>query len=51
MKIFYQVRLQKYQERRVFLIGMLEAECSKLENQARFILEKIDGKVIIGKFC
>ena len=48
IKVYQKVRLQKYQERRVFLLGMLEAECSKLENQARFILEKIEGKVVIG---
>ena len=41
--------MTKYNERKKFLLGMLEAECSKLENQARFILEKIEGKVVIGK--
>lgn len=29
---------------------MLGAESAKLNNQARFILEKIDGKIIIGMF-
>lgn len=47
LKAYYKVRLTKYQERKEFLLGMLEAECAKLENQARFILEKIDGKVVI----
>ena len=47
VKSFYTVRLQIFQKRRLFLIGMLEAECSKLENQARFILEKIEGKIVI----
>jgi len=46
-QIFYDIRLKKYHERKAFLLGMLEAECSKLENQARFILEKIEGKIII----
>ena len=27
---------------------MLEAEVSRLENQVRFIVEKIDGKIAIG---
>ena len=28
---------------------MLTAESSKLSSQARFILEKIEGQIIIGK--
>ncbi|XP_065661520.1 DNA topoisomerase 2-alpha isoform X4 [Hydra vulgaris] len=47
MKAFFNVRMAKYNERKKFILGMLEAECSKLENQARFILEKIEGKIII----
>ena len=49
LKDFFDIRLKKYQERKDFVEGMLEAECSKLENQARFILEKIDGQVVLGK--
>ncbi len=49
LKEFYEVRLKKYYERKDYLKGKLEAECSKLENQARFILEKIEGKISIGK--
>lgn len=48
LKDFFEVRRQKYRERKTYLKGMLEAEASKLENQARFILEKIDGDVAIG---
>ena len=48
LKEFFEVRRQKYRERKTYLKGMLEAEASKLENQARFILEKIDGDVAIG---
>ncbi|XP_015687762.1 DNA topoisomerase 2-alpha [Protobothrops mucrosquamatus] len=44
---FYQVRLRYYCLRKDWLIGMLDAESTKLNNQARFILEKIDGKVVI----
>ena len=47
---FYGIRLRKYQERKDFLVGMLQAEASRLENQARFIMEKIEGKIVIGKF-
>jgi len=49
IKDFYKIRHQKYIERKNFLTGMLEAEASRLENQARFILEKIEGKIIIGQ--
>lgn len=30
-------------------MGSLGAEASKLSNQARFVLEKIEGKISIGK--
>jgi len=39
-----------YSARKQYLDGMLEAEARKLSNQARFILEKIEGKIVIGKF-
>lgn len=38
-----------YDKRKQFLDGMLDAEARKLSNQARFILEKIEGKIVIGK--
>ncbi len=49
LKDFYEIRLKKYYERKDYLKGKLEAEASKLENQARFILEKIEGQISIGK--
>ena len=49
MRDFYAIRLRKYVERKEFMVGMLQAEASRLENQARFILEKIEGKIVIGK--
>ena len=48
LKEFFEIRMAKYGERKAFIEGMLDAEAAKLENQARFILEKIDGKVVIG---
>lgn len=48
---FYQVRLRYYCLRKEWLTGMLGAESAKLNNQARFILEKIEGKIVIGKHC
>lgn len=44
---FYQVRMDGYVKRRDYLLGLLTAEADKLSNQARFILEKCDGKLII----
>ncbi|XP_069733450.1 DNA topoisomerase 2-alpha [Phaenicophaeus curvirostris] len=47
LKEFFELRLQYYNLRKEWLIGMLGAESAKLSNQARFILEKIDGKIVI----
>ena len=43
-----QVRLDMYRKRKIYLEGMLSAESTKLDSQARFIVEKIDGTVVIG---
>ena len=40
-------RLTYYQKRKNYLEGMLEAEALKLSNQARFILEKCDGSLVV----
>ncbi|KAL7677370.1 hypothetical protein ACOME3_003607 [Neoechinorhynchus agilis] len=47
LKDFYKVRLKMYEKRKEYLIGLLEAESSKLDNMARFILEKIEGVIRI----
>ncbi|XP_010279879.1 PREDICTED: DNA topoisomerase 2-alpha, partial [Phaethon lepturus] len=47
LKEFFELRLRYYNLRKEWLIGMLSAESAKLSNQARFILEKIDGKIVI----
>ncbi|XP_022654783.1 DNA topoisomerase 2-like isoform X2 [Varroa destructor] len=44
---FFNVRLQGYVKRRDYLIGLLTAEADKLSNQARFILEKCDGRLVV----
>ena len=49
LKEFYEVRLELYGKRKDWLVGQLEAEAAKLTNQARFIMEKIEGKVVIGE--
>ena len=46
---YYAVRLECYVKRKDFLEGMLDAEAKKLTAQARFILEKIKGVIVIGK--
>ncbi|KAG8139195.1 hypothetical protein E2320_001967, partial [Naja naja] len=47
LKEFFDLRLNYYGLRKEWLIGMLGAESTKLNNQARFILEKIQGKIAI----
>ncbi|OXB77750.1 UNVERIFIED_CONTAM: hypothetical protein H355_013138 [Colinus virginianus] len=47
LKEFFDLRLHYYSLRKEWLVGMLGAESTKLNNQARFILEKIQGKITI----
>uniref|UniRef100_A0A1B6ECC9 DNA topoisomerase 2 n=1 Tax=Clastoptera arizonana TaxID=38151 RepID=A0A1B6ECC9_9HEMI len=47
IKEFYVVRLEYYVKRKAYLEGILEAETKKISNQARFIIEKCDGKLTI----
>ncbi|XP_053309039.1 DNA topoisomerase 2-alpha [Spea bombifrons] len=47
LKEFFELRLRYYGLRKDWMVGMLTAEASKLTNQARFILEKIEGKIVI----
>jgi DNA topoisomerase-2 len=42
---FYGMRLSLYGKRKEYLENMLGAECAKLDNIARFIVEKCDGKI------
>lgn len=46
---FFELRMKYYVLRKDWLAGMLGAESAKLSNQARFILEKIQGTLVIGK--
>ena len=45
---YYGVRLNCYVKRKEFLEGMLAAEAERLTAQARVILEKIDGSIVVG---
>ncbi|GCB74640.1 hypothetical protein scyTo_0003731 [Scyliorhinus torazame] len=47
LKEFFNLRLKYYDLRKDWLEGLLGAEFSKLSNQARFILEKIEGVLVI----
>lgn len=47
LKEFFDLRLHYYSLRKEWLVGMLGAEAARLNNQARFILEKIQGKITI----
>lgn len=49
LKEFFELRLHYYKLRKDWLVGSLAAEAAKLSNQARFVLEKIEGKITIGK--
>ena len=42
---YFHVRLEYYAKRKEYLQDLLGAECLKLDNIARFILEKIQGKI------
>ena len=50
LREFYDLRLKYYVKRKEFMEGMLLAESVKLANQARFICEKIDGRIAVGNF-
>lgn len=50
MKEFFELRMKYYMLRKDWLTGMLSAESLKLSNQARFILEKIEGTLVIGQW-
>ncbi|XP_051968374.1 DNA topoisomerase 2-alpha [Xyrauchen texanus] len=47
LKDFFELRMKYYVLRKDWMLGMLGAESAKLSNQARFILEKIQGTVVI----
>ena len=49
--VCFQVRLDIYRKRKIYMEGMLAAESAKLDSQARFIVEKIEGKIVIGEYC
>ncbi len=51
LKDFFKVRLEYYQKRKDYLTGLLAVQCLKDDNIVRFITEKIDGTIVVGKEC
>lgn len=47
LKEYFKLRLNMYQKRKDYMEGALEAEASKLSHQARFILEKCKGELMV----
>ncbi|XP_032242612.2 DNA topoisomerase 2-alpha isoform X2 [Nematostella vectensis] len=47
LKEFFTLRMERYIMRKAYMEGMLTAESGKLNSQARFILEKIEGTIVI----
>ncbi|XP_075033225.1 DNA topoisomerase 2-alpha [Mixophyes fleayi] len=47
LREFFELRLRYYGLRKDWLLGLYTAEASRLSNQARFILEKIEGTLVI----
>jgi DNA topoisomerase-2 len=44
---FFTLRMEMYRKRKEYLMGALSAEALKLTNQARFIVEKCDGSLVV----
>lgn len=44
---FFDVRLHMYVKRKEYMVGNIQSQCSKLDNIARFIKEKIEGVISV----
>lgn len=49
LREFFDLRKELYKKRKDYLEGMMAAESLKFDNIARFIMEKIEGTITIGK--
>lgn len=47
LREFYELRVEYYAKRKEYLEGMLTAEADKLSDQARFIMEKCNGTLVV----
>lgn len=50
LREFFEIRMDLYHKRKAYLEGMLAAESLKMDNIARFIMEKIEGTVVVGLY-
>jgi len=46
---FFKIRLETYKKRKAYIMNELRADFTKLSNQAKFILEFVEGKLIISR--
>ncbi|KAF5021893.1 hypothetical protein F66182_6041 [Fusarium sp. NRRL 66182] len=49
MEEYYHFRMDMYSKRKRYWLGVYHADYRKLQNQARFIREIIDGKLVVAK--
>jgi DNA topoisomerase-2 len=49
LKAFYDIRIKLYEKRKAYQLSEWEKDLDKLTNQARFIQEIIDGKLVVSK--
>lgn len=47
LREFYGVRMKYYVKRKAYMLSRFHAEIESISNQARFIIEKCDGDIII----
>uniref|UniRef100_A0A1I8HWP8 DNA topoisomerase 2 n=1 Tax=Macrostomum lignano TaxID=282301 RepID=A0A1I8HWP8_9PLAT len=47
LREFFSLRLDWYEKRKLYLLGKLAADSLKLDNQARFIVDKIEKRLVI----
>ncbi|XP_037024697.1 DNA topoisomerase 2 [Bradysia coprophila] len=47
LREFFELRVEYYAKRKEYLEGMLTAEADKLSDQARFIMEKCNGTLVV----
>jgi DNA topoisomerase-2 len=49
LKAFYEVRIKFYEKRKAYQLNEWGKDLDKLSNQARFVKEIIDGKLVVAK--
>ena len=49
LRAFYDIRIKFYEKRKAYQLAEWEKDLDKLTNQARFVQEIIDGKLVVAK--